>query len=193
MCICTLPYFVFELPHFLQLIRHFWTAQRFILLDLIIKLVVLFQETIYVVNRPRLKAYALNYCPNLNILTLHHDSSHDPPKSNQPKDDEESHLDGEEIDDEFVDEMSYFMRFGDIQDPQSDQRWVTVKDEPPTSNIHTIRIMDEVVAYLSNSMFIYDLFALCPKLIRASQFGMKESAFQSHTFDFVRCLVSNEL
>lgn len=102
------------------------------------------------------------YCPNLNILTL------DKCPSDVP--DEVNDLD-ELVNQQDVDEVLYTMVYGDISKPESDECWQLAKELPPFNNIHTIRLADGVTA---RSMFLYQVFSLCPRITSASNFGKKK-------------------
>lgn len=127
-------------------------------------------------NRSRLKAIVLQYCPNLSNLTLGYTPSTKKLATTKESADlvldESDDSDWESISDEdtdsdsdiveYIEEKCYFMRFGDISRPLPDEKWEAVKEIAPTTNIHTIRISDEFVINVVDSMiylrFVQSLF-----------------------------------
>lgn len=150
-----------------------------------------FQDTTCVVSIFRFRTLIHTYCPNLNILNLTEVPSNvgDTVTSDQLDSDESDEDESDDDMDEDVEEMAYMMEYGNISDPSSDKPFKMAKEMPPFNNIRTVRIVDSLVAGTSETMFAYQLFALCFNVSSASIFGKESSALQSRTFDFVRAVV----
>lgn len=142
-------------------------------------------------NMARLETLVEKYSPNLTVLTLDDFSTNKEERShlndsNDDSDDSDSDTDDSSGDEE----LKYLLQYGNVWESDAIykmDKWVKI---PPFMNIHTIRIVDELVSSLFRNMFVYQLFKLCPNVRSASNFGKAKEAFKSLTFDFVRAVLN---
>ncbi|KAG4070344.1 hypothetical protein HA402_006486 [Bradysia odoriphaga] len=153
------------------------------------------------------------YCPNVGILTLDYFSTkkqddyaigsgsqtsdlknYEAEEEDIDSDEDSSYQDDSDEDESEDEEFKYVMVFGDVWSENVEKELELEQKYPPAfylNNIHTIRVVDKLVASLHENVFVYQLFLHCPNMTSVSNFGKTKDAFEAHSFDFVRALVTN--